>query len=336
MTVSLLSPLSFARALAFVGLTILPHAAMAEPRLITINTGPRSGVYYYAGGTICALVNAHRWIHGIRCVTQESDGSIANLQALRRGEATFAIVQSDWQFHAFGGTDVFANHGPDRTLRSVFALFPETFTILARSSAGIARFSDLNGKRVNLGPMGSGSRATMTAVMEEIGWSPGNFAYAGDFGAGELTQALCNGDVDAAVQVIAHPNLAVEDILSSCDIVIVPVDTEIIEQLVDVHPYYVAYSIPSGVYPSLPSSINTFTLTATLITTTKTPPAVVREVAKAVVDSLPEFQLKHPAFGEFEIGQILSEGLTAPLHPAAAKYFEEIGLRPARPTDMSD
>jgi len=330
LTVPLRRLINLARTLALVLLAVLPNAGQAEPRLITIFTGARSGVYYYAGGTICALVNAHRWAHGIRCLSQASDGSIANLQALRRGAANFAIVQSDWQFHAYEGTDFFANRGPDRSLRSVLALYPEPFTVLAKSSTGIARFSDLKGKRVNLGPVGSGSRATMTAVMDEIGWSPDDFAYAGDLGTGALTQALCNDDIDAAVLVIAHPNLAVEDILSSCDVILVPVDAEITEELVNAHPYYAAYSIPSRVYPGMSSGVDTFTLTATLVTTTQTPPKVVREVAKAIVDALPEFRSKHPSFAEFDVGQMLSQGLSAPMHTAAERYFTETGLRSGR------
>jgi len=307
--------------------------AGADPRLITLFTGARSGVYYYAGGVICALVNRERWSRGIRCITQDSEGSIDNLRALRRGEATFAIVQSDWQYHAVTGTGVFEARGPDRSLRSVLALYPEPFTVLARDSAGIARLSDLLGKRVNIGPAGSGGRATMETVMAEMGWSAEDFGHLGDLRPEALPKALCNGDVDAAVMVIAHPNLGVEDILSSCDVVLVPVDPEIVARLVADRPEYFAYAIPGGTYPDQPSGVDVFALAATLVTSAQTSPTIVREVARAIMDALPEFRTRHPSFDEFDRDQMLSEGLTAPLDRAAQRYYVEAGLLPegARP-----
>jgi len=307
-------------------------AETAPPRLITVLTGDRSGVYYYAGGTICALVNAHRWSHGVRCIARQSGGSIENLQKLRRGDADFAIVQSDWQFHAVTGTAVFEGRGPDRSLRSVMALYPEPFSILARGTSGIARFSDLVGKRVSIGPAGSGGRATMETVMSEMGWTTADFAYLADLKATDLAKALCSGDIDAAVLVIAHPNLAVEDILSSCDIVLVPVDREITDSLVAKRPFFFRYAIPSGTYPGQTSNVDTFALSATLVTTAQTPPAAVRTLAEALVEGLPEFRARHPSFAELDTGQRLREGLTAPLHGAAQRFYEEAGLLPKGPT----
>ncbi|ARE39262.1 TRAP transporter solute receptor, TAXI family precursor [Rhodovulum sp. P5] len=322
----------FTRALLVLALSFYALSAQGAgnvpPRLVTLFTGDRSGVYYYAGGTICALVNARRWTSGVRCLTQASGGSIENLQALRRGDAGFAIVQSDWQFHAVNGTDVFEGRGPDRSLRSVMSLYPEPFSILARGTSGIARLSDIVGKRVSIGPLGSGGRATMEMVMAEMGWGAADFAHIADLRATELAKALCDGDIDAAVLVIAHPNLAVEDILSSCDIILVPVDREISDRLVAEHPFFFRYAIPGGTYPGQTSSVDTFALAATLVTTSRTPPAAVRTVAEALVDGLAEFRARHPSFAEFDTGQMLHDGLTAPLHGAARRFYEEAGLRP--------
>jgi TRAP transporter TAXI family solute receptor len=309
----------------------MPADAHAEPRLIVVDTGAKTGVYYFAGGSICALVNAQRWTTGIRCIVRETDGSIENLLALRRGAADFAIAQSDWQFHAMQGSGPFETRGPDRNLRSVLALYPEPFTILARGGSGIRRLSDLPGKRVNIGPVGSGSRATMEAVMDTMGWSGEDFAHLADLGISELPQALCSGDLDAAVMVIAHPNLAVEDVLSACDVTLIPAGAAVIDRLLAERPYFFAYSIPSGAYPAQSASVDVFALSATLVTSAQTPPPVVREVVSALVGALNEFRARHPSFAEFDLRQMLSEGLTAPLHAAAAHYYDDMGLPPTSP-----
>lgn len=302
-------------------------AAGLDSTLVSIGTGMRTGVYYLAGGAVCGLVNDHRWQHGIRCLADKTNGSIDNLRALRSGQATFGIVQSDWQYHAVRGTSVFEEVGPDRELRSVFSLYPEPFTVVAHPDAGIGSLADLKGKRVNVGPAGSGSRATMAVVMQALDWTEQDFAYVADLGMGALPRALCRGEIDAAVFIVAHPNLTVEDMVTSCDAVLVPVEGPAIEGLIAEQPYYFAHEIAAGVYPGQAGTVPTFALAATLVTTARTPPGLVYEVTKAVFDDFESFRTAHPAFAGLEPEEMLAEGLAAPLHEGALRYYEAVGLR---------
>lgn len=312
--------------LALAALVAIPSGtAGPAPRLVTISTGSPDGVYYYAGGSLCALINAGRWEHGIRCAVRPSGGSIDNLNALRRGDATFAIVQSDWQSHALNGTDVFAGRGPDRALRSIVSLYPESFTVIARSTSGIARFADLAGKRISIGPIGSGGRATMEAVMAQVGWTLADFGYLADYASSALEQALCSGDIDAAVMVIGHPNLTVEGMMASCDLVLVPMEKPQVEQLAAAFPYYFATAIPGGTYKGQVTDVETFALAATLVTSASAPPVAVNELVRSLSEGLTEFQSRHPAFAEFDRRQMLTEGLTAPIYGTARRFFDEAG-----------
>ena len=297
-------------------------AAGADPALVSIGTGGKTGVYYLVGGAICDLVNRGRWETGVRCLAEASDGSIENLREVRSGARTFGIVQSDWQFHAVNGTGVFAEAGPDRELRSVFGLFPEPFTIMARPEAGILSLADLKGKRVSFGPAGSGGRATMGEVMRSMGWVDADFAYIADLPMPETTRALCGAEIDAAVFIVAHPNLTVEDMVSSCGAVLVPADGPAIERLIETNDYYASYEIPSGTYASQMSGVATFGPLATLVTSSRTPPAVVLDVTKAVFDGFETFRAAHPALADLERARMQSAGLTAPLHEGARRFFE--------------
>lgn len=321
-----------AAAAAALAIVLPSWTAGREQHLVTIATGSRAGVYYYAGGSICGLVNARRWQQGIRCEADATAGSIANLRALRNGTADFAIVQSDWQDSAWHGTGVFAGVGPDADLRSVFAIYPESFTVIAAPESGIARFADLRGKRVNAGAPGSGSRATLDVVIAAMGWSEADFAHVFDYDGERLRQAVCDGEVDAAVFTIAHPNLAVEEMITSCDAVLVPVEAPGIERLIAAHPYYLHYAIPGDTYPRQPATVPVFALAATLVTTAATPPGVVQDVAADVFAALESFRARHPAFAEFSIEQMLTEGLTAPMHAGALAYFRQAGLGPGAGT----
>ena len=233
-------------------LALAVPAAALEPTLVSIGTGGKTGVYYLAGGAICGLVDDRRWETGVRCLAETSDGSIQNLRDVRSGARTFGIVQSDWQYHAVNGTSVFREAGPDRELRSVLSLFREPFTVVARPDAGIAALRDLKGKRVSLGPAGSGGRATMSVVMQALGWTDADFAWVADLAMPDVPRALCSGEIDAAVFIVAHPNLTVEDMISTCDAVLVPVEGPEIERLIAENSYYAPSEIASGTYGGQP------------------------------------------------------------------------------------
>ena len=302
-------------------------ARAADLRLVTIATGEKTGVYYLVGGKLCGLVNAHRWEHGVRCLSEATGGSIDNLRKLRAGQADFAIVQSDWQYNALEGKGLFEAPGPDVALRAVASLYPEAFTIVARADSGIDRLSDLAGKRLDIGPPGSGSRATMEVVMSEMGWEESDFALLTGTDANEARRAICASEIDAAIFIIAHPNLAVEDMITSCGAELVPVDDEVIAELTRALPYYSASVIAGNTYPGGSATVPVFALPATLVTSTRTPPAVVYELVKALFDDLAGFRQAHPATSEFSAERMLTEGLSAPLHSGALRFYREEGLQ---------
>lgn len=313
---------------AVLALVVVPMSARAaDLRLVTIATGAKTGVYYYVGGELCRRVNAGRWEHGIRCLTETTGGSIDNLRRLRAGQADFAIVQSDWQYNALMGEGLFEASGPDAALRAVASLYPEAFTIVARADSGIGSLSDLAGKRLDIGPPGSGSRATMEVVMSEMGWKEGDFAQLTGATASEVRTAICASEIDAAVFIIAHPNLAVEDMIASCGAELVPVDGEVIAALTEAYPYYAASVIAGGTYPDRPAAVPVFALAATLVSSTRTPPAVVYDLVKGLFGDLEGFRQAHPAISEFSPERMLSEGLSAPLHSGAQRFYREEGLQ---------
>src|SRR5690606_15424775 len=134
---------------------------------------------------ICQLVNRNREDHGVRCSVESTGGSIYNLNAIREGELDLAVAQSDWQYHAYNGTSSFESTGPNKKLRAVFSMHPEPFTVVARKDADIENFSDLEGKRVNVGNPGSGQRATAQVLMEAMGWTEDKFAQTAEMKASE-------------------------------------------------------------------------------------------------------------------------------------------------------
>lgn len=302
-------------------------AMAAEKTFIAIGTGGVTGVYYPTGGAVCRMLNQDRRRHRIRCGVESTDGSIANLLALRKGVYDLAVVQSDWQYHAFHGTDIFEPVGAFPELRSLFSMHAEPLTVIARPGSGIRKFEDLRGKRVNLGKIGSGQRATMEVLLAALGWSQSDFAFAGQFSADEQGAALCDRRVDAIVTAVGHPNGGVLSITRSCDTLIIPVEGPEIAALIADHPYYAPATIPASIYRTNFRDTPTFGIRATVVATSNLPERAAYEATKAVFEGVATLREEHPAFVDLDPKEMATLGLAAPLHPGAARYYAEAGLR---------
>ncbi len=300
-------------------------ASAQDTTFVAIGTGGVTGVYYPAGGAICRLVNQGRSEHGIRCGVESTGGSIFNLNALRDQELEMGIVQTDWQYHAYNGTSDFEDDAFEG-LRAVFSLHPEPFTVVARADADISSFDDLEGKRVNVGNPGSGQRATMEVVMEAMGWTMDDFGVVSELQAGEQAQALCDNNIDAMVYTVGHPSGAIEEATTACDTVIVPVDNEAVAGLVGDNPYYREATIPGGMYRGTDEDVLTFGVGASFVTADFVDEETVYQVTKAVMDNLDDFRELHPALEMLVREEMVRDGISAPLHPGAERYYEEEGL----------
>ncbi len=293
---------------------------------ITIGTGGVTGVYYPTGGAICRLVNKGRKTHGIRCSVESTGGSIYNLNTIRAGELDMGVAQSDWQYHAYHGTSKFADQGPNKDLRAVFSVHPEPFTVVARQDAGIKTFDDLKGKRVNIGNPGSGQRGTMEVLMAAKGWTKDDFALASELKSAEQSKALCDNKIDAMVFTVGHPSGSIKEATTTCDTVLVDVSGPAVDKLVADNDYYRTAIIPGGMYRGNDADTKTFGVGATFVSSTNSPSDTVYEVVKAVFENFDSFRKLHPAFGNLKKEEMIKDGLSAPLHDGAKRYYMEAGL----------
>ncbi len=309
--------------------SLLAAPASAETpsdKFITIGTGAVTGVYYPTGGAICRLVNRGRKTHNIRCSVESTGGSVYNLNSLRNNELDLAVAQSDWQFHAYNGSDFFKDQGPMTKLRSLFSLHSEAFTVVVRADAGINKFDDIKGKRVNIGNPGSGMRATMDVIMHEKGWTNKDFKMVSELKASEQPQALCDNKIDVMIYAAGHPNGAVQEATTSCETKIIPVDGPFIDALIKKQPFYAYATIPGGMYAGTPNDVRTFGVKATLVSTTDVDEEVIYQIVKAVFDNFDNFKTLHPVFVSLTPANMVKDGNTAPLHKGAERYFREKGM----------
>jgi uncharacterized protein len=304
----------------------LACSAQADQRFITIGTGGVTGVYYPTGQNICRLVNRDQATHGMRCNAESTGGSIFNLNSIATGEMDFGVAQSDWQHHAYHGTDRFADQGADPELRSVFSLHPEPFTVVVRGESDIQDFEDIVGKRVNIGNPGSGQRGTAELLMDKYGWTMNDFALASELPSREQGQALCDNRIDVILFTVGHPSAAIQEPIATCGARIIPVTGPVVDQLVNETPYYFRATIPAGMYPGQNEDVETFGVGATLVTSTRTTENAVYHLAHAVFENFDTFKGMHPAFEVLSPEGMVSQGLSAPLHEGALRFYREAGM----------
>lgn len=301
-------------------------APASAKEFVTVGTGGVTGVYYPTGGAICRLVNKGRKDHGIHCAVESTGGSVYNINTIREGELDMGVAQSDWQYHAYRGTSKFADAGAFTDLRAVFSVHPEPFTVVARKDSGIKNFGDLQGKRVNIGNPGSGQRGTMEVVMDAMGWNKSTFKLASELKAAEQSKALCDNKIDAMVYTVGHPSGSIKEATTSCDSVLVHVTGPVIDKLIAENDYYRSAVIPGGMYRGSDGDTRTFGVGATFVTSAKVSDKVIYNVVKAVFENFDDFKKLHPAFANLDKREMVKDGLSAPLHPGAERYYKEAGL----------
>ena len=313
-----------ALAAAFVTTATLPGAVSAQQqRFVTIGTGGVTGVYYAAGGAICRLVNKDRKAHGIRCSVESTGGSVFNINTIKAGELDMGVAQSDVHYNAAKGAGQFKE--PFGELRAVFALHPEPVTVVARKEANIKSFADFKGKRFNVGNPGSGTRSSLEELIGTMGWKLSDFGLASELKADEHGPALCDGKIDGFFYLVGHPSANIQDPTTSCGAKLVSVTGPAVDKLVKEKPYYAKATIPAGLYPGNAQATETYGVMATFVSSSKVPAETIYQVVKAVFDNFDEFKKLHPAFAALTPENMIKDGLSAPLHDGAVKYYKEKG-----------
>lgn len=292
---------------------------------VTLGTGGVTGIYFPTGGTICRLMNREKEKHHVQCSVESTGGSVYNLNALSRSELDLGIAQSDLIYKAYSSDRHVSSIQSNKNLRTILSLYTEPLTIVAREDAKIKDFGDLKGKRVNIGAPGSGQRATMLSLIDALGWTMSDFKQVSGLNPVEQATALCDNKLDAIVYSVGHPNGSIQEASSTCAANLVQVEGPEIDSFLSKNPYYVPAKIKGGLYRGTPDEIKTFGVKVSLVSETALSEDVAYQVVKSIAENFESFKRLHPIFTNLTLDSMAKEGIIAPLHEGAAKYFREKG-----------
>ncbi len=313
-------------ALSMVVCGIGPAFSASGTKFYTIGTGGITGVYYPTGGAIARIVNIKKKQHKMRLTVESTGGSVYNVNAIMARDLDFGIVQSDRQYQAISGLAEWKDKGLQKDLRAVFSIHPESVTLLAGADTGIKSIQDLKGKHVNIGNPGSGQRQNAIDALNAVGINPESDVKAEGLKAAEAPGVLLDGRIDAFFYTVGHPSGAFKEATAGTrKVSFVPIllpDSFYLK-----FPYYARSIVPISSYPNAvnKTDVPTFGVKATFVTHSSLPEEDVYNVVKEVFENFDNFKKLHPAYSLLTKEGML-QGLSAPLHKGAEKYYKEVGL----------
>jgi len=307
---------------AFLG-TYNASTVLAAKKFVSIASGWVVGVYYPLAGAISNI--AHKNLPDIKITVESSGASVANAKLIAAGDADMAILQNDIAFFALQGVKPIFDK-PVANIRGITSLYQEHCQIQARKDAKIASVKDLKGKRVCVGPLGSGTEQNALQILEAYGMKFEDFSKVERLTATESSDYLKDGRIDAAFYSVGVGAAGLVDTAMTVDCVIVPIDAQATEALIKKYPFFIKTVVPKGAYKGMDQEVPTVAMMAILVARSEMEEAMAYQITKAIFDNLKDIERAHAKGKELTLETALV-GMTIPLHPGAEKFFKEKGIK---------
>ena len=222
--------------------------------------------------------------------------------------------------YAYAGTRSFETEGALDSFRVIGGLYAEAVQLVTMDPA-IKSVADLAGKKVSIGAAGSGVYFNAIDILGAAGLTEADIQPQYQ-SFGDSADALKDGKIDAAFIVAGAPTPAIQELCTVTDAYLVPIDGAVADALMNNSPYYTLYNIPAGTYDGQDADVTTVTVKATLIVSTSASEDDVYNITKAIFDNPDAITAAHAKGAELSL-ENATEGMTAPFHKGAAKYFAE-------------
>lgn len=292
---------------------------------VTLATGGTSGTYYAVGTALASTLGTKLEKSDLTAI--DSGASKANVQLVNAGDAQMSILQSDVLNYAHNGTggEKMFEGAPVTDSLWVAGIYIETVQVVA--SPDITDISQLAGKTVCVGDVGSGTALNSEQVLEAYGLKIGKgdnevHPYYGSFADG--CEALKNGQVDAAINTAGAPTGAITDLSSTYNFNLLSISDEAFNYLTTTYPFLVEDVVPAGTYSCVTEDVRCVGVKAVLVASANLSEDVVYELTKAMFDNITDLQNAHAKFKYLTLEGAIDGSFD--LHPGAEKYYKEMGV----------
>jgi uncharacterized protein len=304
-------------ALAF-SVTACPRVAgkPAGPRIIRLSTGV-PGAFFSPLGAELASAYANR-LPEFSFEVVPSGGALHNLEELQRGSADLGLTHADVTYLAFVGR-LDERPVPFDQLRGVAVLQLTVVHVVIRPGFTVSSIADLRGRRVALGPLGSGTAETAKVLLQSFGLSLSD--VRGEYLPFlEAAHRITRNEIDAAFVSAGYPAESVQ-VAARAGAAFVEVSGPVVERLRTDYPFLRVALIPSGTYAGLRRSLHTVGIDTLIACRAGLDESVVYRLTKTFFEVLPELATRLDALRRMDLAR--APATPIPLHDGAARYYRE-------------
>lgn len=283
-------------------------------------TGGTAGTYYSYGGIIAQYIGNYA---DSKVTAVSTGGSKVNIQSIQDGDFQLGFTQSDVLAYAWKGTRSFEKDGPTHDFRVLGGLYAETVQLFTMDDK-ITSVADLKGKSVSIGQAGSGVYFNAMDVLNAAGITiddikPQYQSFE------DSKESLKDGKIDAAFIVAGAPTTAITELATTNGVNIINIDGELRDKILADNPFYTALQIPADTYPGQPEPVETITVKATVVVSKDLDDDLVYNMTAAIFDHAEEIAKENAKGAELTL-ETATEGMDAPFHEGAARYYAEHGI----------
>lgn len=331
--------MEFKRHLKFVGIIGLAFAVVIglflstsvlaqtekKPVYLSMGTSSIGGTSHIIGSAMSKIIREE--FPYIRIAAEVTGGSPDNLRLAETGKVQFGLSTADAVHDSYNGAGQFGFTKPNKNLRGVVSGYPAICQVYTLIKNDIKEISDLRGKKISLGAVGSIGNSIMPIILEEYGLKMKKDWYPEFLGHADGAGALADGHVDAVIIVGSTPIAAVMSISTTHDIRILSIDQGKLNAILAPRPFWKPWTIPPGIYRKVDYPVNTFLVAHMLFADKNVPEEIIYNITKAILENTDKLAKIHKVAGSFNAKDVKMaiEGVV-PFHPGAEKYLKEKGI----------
>ncbi len=304
------------------------NLSTSRPYILT--TATTGGTYYPVGVALATITKAQLYdTQGISLSAISSAGSMENIKLLRDNQAQFAILQGIFVPWAWNGDGPISR--PQPWLRTICALWQNTdHFVLRKDLARTGTISDiatLNGERFVIGARNSGAERSGSHILDALGIDFRNTTTLAYMGYGATANAIQDNTIVGMNVPAGVPVTAITRAFAMVgeDLTLLSFTQEQVDQVNAKYPLWSQYVIPGGTYPNLDETIESIAHPNVLAVRDDISDEAVYQITRAIFENLASLHEIHKATREVTLEKALN-GLGAPLHPGAIRYYRERGI----------
>ncbi|MCG8400578.1 MAG: TAXI family TRAP transporter solute-binding subunit [Firmicutes bacterium] len=295
-----------------------------EKAYVTMATATTAGIYFALGNAITNMWNKE--IEGVQVSVQSTAGSGQNVELLARNEAHVAFMQNGVGGDAWAGKNTFEGK-PVKDFVGMTYLYPNLCYFVVSAKSDINDLTDLKGKKIIPGPVGSGTELNARQILSIAGidYQDNKDASADYVSNAEAAQKFTDRQADMAFIAGGIPHAAVTEMMTRTDARILDLQPDVIEKLIERFPAYFPVEVPANSYKGQAEPVQTVAVGNLLVVRKDMDEQLVYDMLDKIYANKDQLANSFKGAANFKIENGIN-GMTMPMHPGAVKFFTDNGV----------